>query len=227
VADSRYGIIENYLFCHDSGIKPHIRSLAESQRGSGRREDIFPKEAFVYNPATDTFTCPSGKKLRRRHFYKDRRHYEYQASRGVCPRCRLRWKCTRSSYGRTLKRHERQQELDRALQESQSPQAREDLKIRQHLSERSFARSVRYGFKRARWRRWWRVQIQDFLIAAIQNIMVLITHGLSTLSKSRKRSNSVPNFLNYFTQNILLLLTHLKRLAPSPIFAKLFGQQPV
>jgi len=40
--------------------------------------------------------------------------------------------------------------------------------------ERSFARAVRYGFKRARWRRLWRVRIQEYLTAAIQNIMILV-----------------------------------------------------
>ncbi len=40
--------------------------------------------------------------------------------------------------------------------------------------ERSFARAVRFGFKRARWRRLWRVQIQEYLTSAIQNIMVLL-----------------------------------------------------
>jgi len=40
--------------------------------------------------------------------------------------------------------------------------------------ERSFARAVRFGFKRARWRGLWRVKIQEYLTAAIQNIMVLI-----------------------------------------------------
>jgi hypothetical protein len=33
---------------------------------------------------------------------------------------------------------------------------------------------VRYGFKRARWRRLWRVQIQEYLTAAIQNLMILV-----------------------------------------------------
>jgi len=42
--------------------------------------------------------------------------------------------------------------------------------------ERSFARSVPYGFKRARWRRLWRVQIQEYLTAAIQNITVLVRY---------------------------------------------------
>jgi hypothetical protein len=40
--------------------------------------------------------------------------------------------------------------------------------------ERSFAHSKRYGFDRARWRGLWRMQIQDYLICAIQNIQVLI-----------------------------------------------------
>ena len=30
VADSRYGSIENYLYCYDAGIKAHIPSLGET-----------------------------------------------------------------------------------------------------------------------------------------------------------------------------------------------------
>ena len=200
--------------------------MEETQRGVGRREDIFPKEAFPYDQETDTFVCPAGRKLWRRHFYKERNHYEYQTHSGVCARCRLKSKCTRSQIGRTIKRHARQTALDKELKGSRSAAFKEDLKTRQHLSERSFARSVRYGYKRARWRGLWRVQIQDFLTATIQNIMVLITHGLSTLSKSRRRPNSVPKFLSFFIQKILFMLTHLIRFASRPIFTKHFGQQP-
>ena len=34
-----------------------------------------------------------------------------------------------------------------------------------------------YGFDRARWRGRWRVQIQEYLISAIQNIQVLLRYG--------------------------------------------------
>ena len=57
---------------------------------------------------------------------------------------------------------------------AQSCNSKKDIKTRQHLMERSFARAVRFGFKRARWRRLWRVQIQEYLTAAIQNIMILV-----------------------------------------------------
>ena len=43
--------------------------------------------------------------------------------------------------------------------------------------ERSYARGTRYGFDRARWRGLWRVQIQEYLISAVQNIEVLLRYG--------------------------------------------------
>jgi transposase len=202
VADSRYGSIENFLLCSEIKVKAHIPSLEERQRGSGRQKGIFPKEAFTYDPSRDLFVCPAGEELRRRNYSKTRRHYEYKAPQGACAQCPLKAKCTAAKDGRTLKRHERQEALDRMLREAGTPRSRADLRTRQHLSERSFARSVRYGYKRARWRRLWRVRIQDFLIATVQNILVLVTKAVSKLSKSKgvggtNRSPSKPKFLSY------------------------------
>ena len=73
-----------------------------------------------------------------------------------------------------------------------SRQAKRDIKTRQHLSERSFAQSKRYGYKRARWRRLWRVKIQDFLIAALQNIQILISHSKS---KAQSQINALVGHL--------------------------------
>ena len=81
------------------------------------------------------------------------------------------------SGGRTLKRHERQELLDRLRAQARSAPARRDIKIRQHFMEGSFAQATRFGLKRARWRGQWRVQIQDYLIAVVQNIDLLIAHA--------------------------------------------------
>jgi len=191
VADSRYGNIDNFLLCHDLGIKAYIPSLEKTSRGKGCKENIFPKEAFTYNPDNDTFTCPARQVLRRRNYYKKRKHYEYKASSGICTQCELREKCTRSKDGRTLKRHERQDDLDIMLTYANSRRAKNDIKTRQHLSERSYAKSKRYGYKRARWRRLWRMEIQDFLIAAIQNITVLITQPKDRMSKSNVQIDQI------------------------------------
>jgi hypothetical protein len=56
-------------------------------------------------------------------------------------------------------------------------ESKTDIRMRQHLMERSFARAVRYGFKRARWRGLRKASIQEYLTAAIQNIKILVRHG--------------------------------------------------
>ena len=102
----------------------------------------------------------------------------------VCNNCSLKAQCTRSKQGRTLKRHVRQDDLNKMLIQSRSRASKGDIRKRQYLMERSFARSKRYGYKRARWRRLWRLQIQEYLTAAIQNMMVLVRNA-----KEQDRAN--------------------------------------
>jgi transposase len=193
VADSKYGIIDNYLACYDLGIKSHFESYEKTHRGSGRQKGIFAKEEFVYNPEADVFICPEGKELRRRRFSKQRRQWEYTASLSVCRKCSFFSKCTRSNTGRTLKRHERQNELDIMLSQAESKESKKDIRTRQHLMERSFARSGRYGFKRARWRRLWRIKIQELLTASLQNILSYIRNfkERSMAQEAARRASAV------------------------------------
>ena len=216
VGDSKYGTIDNYLYCHDYGVKAHLKSFEEAQRGTGRQKGIFAKEDFIYNRDDDTFTCPAGQTLKRRRFSRQRQQYEYCMPKKVCNACRLQAQCTKSSTGRSLKRHLRQDELDAMLELAQSPAAKQDLKTRQHLMERSFARGTRYGLQRARWRRLWRVRIQEYLTASVQNILVLlrnIKEPAAALSKNRVyAAKRVKHPLN--NQQICavgLLLMHLLR----------------
>ena len=188
VADSKYGTIDNYLLCHDRKLKAHIPSIEKTHRGTGRQKGIFPKEAFCYDPETNSFLCPAGQILRKRNYNKKRKQYEYKAPSKTCAQCELREQCTQSKNGRTLKRHIRQEDLQVMVKETGSRKARKDIKHRQDLSERSFAWSTRYGYKRARWRNLWRMQIQDFLIAAVQNITILIKQPKDRMSKSNVRT---------------------------------------
>ena len=174
VADSKYGTIENYVACQDRGIKAHFKSLEQSQKDTGRKKGIFPKEAFSYDAENDIFICPAGQTLKRRNYYKKRKHYEYIASKKTCNKCKLRDQCTKAKSGRTVKRHIRQDDLDFMLAQANSAESKKDIKTRQHLMERTFAQATRYGYQRARWRGLWRVQIQEYLTAAIQNIMILV-----------------------------------------------------
>ena len=88
----------------------------------------------------------------------------------------MRDQCTKNKTGRTITRHVRQEDLDVMHEKATRAESRSDLKLRQHLGERSFATATRYGYKRARWRRLWRLQIQDYLTCTLQNIMKLVKH---------------------------------------------------
>jgi len=210
VADSKYGILDNYVACCDRGIKAHIPCLEQTQKGTGRQKDIFPRELFIYDFAKDIFICPAGQMMKKRKYRKKRKHYEYSATAKICNRCHLREQCTRSKTGRTLKRHVRQDDIDEMLTQAISTDSKKDIQTRQHLMERSFARATRYGYKRARWRRLWRVQIQEYLTAGIQNMMILLGNikepvagaKIQTKSRYQKAFEALQQQFSYFKRQI-------------------------
>jgi transposase len=177
VADSKYGTIDNFLACHDRGIQAHIPDLRDVAINRIAKTDIFMEDRFSYDPATDTYTCPAGNLLKPKSLHINRQSRDYAAFRKVCAACQLREQCTKNKSGRTIKRHLRQDVLERMRTISRSANSRYDIRTRQHLMERSFARGTRYGFDQARWRGLWRMRIQEYLTCAIQNMQVLIAHA--------------------------------------------------
>jgi transposase len=177
VADSKYGTKENLLLCHDKDIQAHVPTIKAITSGTSSRKGIFPEERFVYHKETDTYTCPAEKVLKKRTTHEDKQNIEYGASKKDCAACSLRSGCTRSKGPRTVQRHVRQEELDHMLALTKTYAAKKDLKTRQQLMERSYARATRFGFDRARWRGLWKMAIQEYLVSAIQNIETLVRYG--------------------------------------------------
>jgi hypothetical protein len=176
VADHKYGTTENYVACQARGITTHLGD-AGSKAHLGHDHSIFGDEAFSYDPVSDIYRCPAGQVLKPRRIHPIRRTIEYKAPARVCAACALRARCTRSHHGRTVQRHEKQAALDVARAQAHSVAARRNRKRRRHLMEGSFADAANnHHFKRARWRRLWRQQIQDYLIASIQNVRILLAH---------------------------------------------------
>ncbi len=175
VADSKYGTVENFVKCQQQGIRTHLGDVLAKQTNNPRRKGIFPDTAFNYDPQSNTCQCPAGQTLRPRRLHPVRRTWEFTTAKGICAACHLRSQCTRACYGRTIKRHEYQALLERARGQAHSPEAYRDRCRRKHLAEGSFADAANnYHFKRSRWRRLWRQQIQDYLIGAIQNVKIMM-----------------------------------------------------
>jgi transposase len=176
VADHKYGTQENYVACAERGTVSHMGD-ASSKQNHVRSQGIFPESAFRYDAAKDIYLCPVGQILKPRRLHWAKRTIEYKASQRACAGCVLRSQCTRAKTGRVLQRHEKQWALDLARAQAHSRAAERDRRRRKYLMEGSFADATNnHHFKRARWRRLWRQQIQDYLIAAIQNVRILLKH---------------------------------------------------
>ena len=174
VGDHKYGTAENFVACQQRGVTTHRGDL-RGQLNNHRAEGIFPDTEFHYDAATNIYRCPAGQSMRPRRLHPHKRTWEYHLPKAVCAACALRAQCTRAQNSRTIHRHEHQEMLDRARAQAHSEAARRDRRRRQHLAEGSFADAANnHGFKRARWRRLWRVRIQDWLIAGIQNVKILL-----------------------------------------------------
>jgi hypothetical protein len=77
--------IEDIEACEAAGITAYV---PKPMRGPAVREGFFSKEAFRFDPATDTFTCPGGQTLRpcRRGRSRDNVKIDY-SNREACLSC--------------------------------------------------------------------------------------------------------------------------------------------
>lgn len=171
-ADSKYGTADNLEFCEFNGIKAFINPLRNTQIRP--KEGKFTECCFRYDESKDTYTCPAGQTLVRSQFRTDRDAYRYTAPATACQSCPARALCTSSKKARSVSRQVRQPILDRATARLKTTEGKAHRKLRQWMMEGSFARSVRFGYKRARGRGLRNMTIQDYMVAAVQNLMILL-----------------------------------------------------
>jgi len=173
VADAQYGTNDNFAACQRRGIRSHMADLRATYTNDAPTRGIFRETEFRYDAETDTYVCPAGQTLKRAEKPQNNT-YMYRGSKKTCGQCALRNRCMRSKYWRTIRRHIHYELVEQGRRHSHSGWAKRDRRRRKHLMEGSFADAVQHGFKRARWRRLHNQQIQDYLIAACQNIRILI-----------------------------------------------------
>lgn len=110
IADSIFGTEENYQLLEGAGIESYLKyPTFHAEETKKVREDIFRKENFPYDAATDTYTCPRSQRLRYTHTREEKHkktgfRYQtkiYQAE--DCSGCPMRQMCTKSQeHNRTI-----------------------------------------------------------------------------------------------------------------------------
>jgi transposase len=112
VADGGFTTRETILGLEGQGVD-YVGGAWGQKEASGpgerRTDGRLGAEAFTYDAATDTYTCPQGQKLTYQGEKHDRvgvtRHL-YQARASDCAGCPLRAQCCRGRSGRTIVRSE-------------------------------------------------------------------------------------------------------------------------
>jgi transposase len=110
VADRGYFQAEDIEACEDAGMPPYV---PKPDRGPAKRQGLFPKEKFNFDPERDGYECPGGRFLRLRSVRKERQtEIRMYTGHGVCRGCELKALCTKSEF-RQLSRYANEAALDR------------------------------------------------------------------------------------------------------------------
>jgi transposase len=110
VADRGYFKIEDIEACEKAGIEPYV---PRPQRGPSVKAGLFRKDEFQYDPASDSYVCPAGRRL---HPYSSSllrglKKINY-VNKLACDDCAIRARCTGGKF-RTVSRLENEAVLDR------------------------------------------------------------------------------------------------------------------
>lgn len=210
VGDGQYGTHENYRLCARKQIRCHLGDVKSGHSQSEPKQ--FTRQDFAYDPQQDVYRCPAGEVLIRswRKRAQQEGYAEYRMRNGVCPNCEIKERCTNSKHGRRLRVPLDLEWVEQGRRESLSPAGYQDRRRRKHRMEGSFGDATRcHGFKRARWRGLQKQSIQDYLIAACQNLRILCSKGwyLKTHEAALAASSQLPALFS----PLLPLFQHLLR----------------
>jgi transposase len=175
--DHHYGTANNYIFCAQQGLRAPLGEVSANVQERGK----LPPSRFVYEPTPDRLRCPQGHYLVRHQDRPEEQLTVYLIEApAACAHCALREQCTESKRGRSIRRQVQAPLVEAARTEANSPAARYNRQRRQHVMEGSFADAVNnHGAKKARWRGLWRQKIQSWLIAAVQNLRILLRNRVT------------------------------------------------
>ncbi len=146
-ADSGYSSVDDLKPLLDQGKTVIVPNSKQAQKNP--KENSFDKDAFTYNPETNTYTCPAGQELRRYGKKPKENKLEYKITKAsVCTACEHFGTCTKAKRGRQIYRlinEEAKDELAQNYESEQGQKLYEKRKIRAELPFGHFKRNLGAG----------------------------------------------------------------------------------
>ncbi len=217
VADTRYGMLANYVSLNQAGIAAFIPPHDRKNGVNG----FWGTDHFRHMPEQDTYLCPAGKTMKRFAMVQNKKRVAYRCEPGTCQTCQLHSKCTPYGNARSVTRFVDQRLVEEARERIENPLGRELMKQRKTRIEGIFTLGKElHGLRRTRLMGRWKVQIQLWLTATVINLKRAIkalkncSDGAG-LSNQRRRSS------------FLIAITTAVRILASLMANRPLRQQPV
>ena len=165
-ADGGYSSGEVYHEMARRGIEAFI----PQQSSGAERQGRFGQDQFIYDAATDSYTCPNGAHLKRQQQKRPSPERRYRASNQDCGACPIRARCT-TGKARALMIHPYEESLLAARERQKTPAAKRAARDRRICSERTFAEAKEpHGLRRAQRRGQSSLHVQALLTATVINL---------------------------------------------------------
>src|SRR5215207_4114613 len=168
-ADTKYGTVDNYQWLGERDVRA---AIPFSDGGSDHR--LIPRSAFLYDPATDTYRCPTGALLTRQGRTTTTAAHPliiYRPRPAACADCPLKVRCCGTAKVRSVSRPDDGGLRDRTVAYLRTGPARRLIRQRKAWVETVFGDGKeRRGLRRARCRGLDAVRIQALLTATVQNL---------------------------------------------------------
>lgn len=131
-ADAGYSSVEDIKPLMDKGKTVIVPNNKQAQKEPKKNQ--FSKDAFLYNPDQDTYTCPEGEEMYRYDYNNGRNRIGYRMKNpSVCRSCIHFGKCTSSKMGRRIYRlinEAAKEELEKIYESNEGQQIYRRRKLR-------------------------------------------------------------------------------------------------
>jgi transposase len=179
-ADTAYGTGKFLGWLVGAGITPHIPVWERPDLDDG----TFSRHDFVFDAASNAFTCPAGKRLQqyRRNFEHERSGVTkantriYRASQVDCGSCALKQECCPGQPRRKVTRHVNEEARDYARSLKGTPEFDKSRDERKRVEMRFAHLKTHHRFERMRLRGLAGARDEFHLAAIVQNLKTLANH---------------------------------------------------
>jgi transposase len=191
VADTRYGMLANYVSLDQAGITAFIPPHERTNGING----FWGKDHFRYVPEQNIYLCPAGKTMKPFGMCENKKRVVYRCEHGICQSCHLNKRCTPYGNSRKITRFVDQRLVEEARERLANPAGKELMRQRKIRIEGIFALGKElHGLRRTRLMGRWKVQIQLWLIATVINLKRAVKELINRLDGENTNDNGGNSF---------------------------------